>query len=403
MKKYYFGLSAVLAGLLTAATASAAVSTWTGLGADAKWSTSSNWNGGFPPSAGNILEFPAGASQAANLNDLAPGTDFELIAFTGTSGGYVLSGGYVDLKTGVLAGQGSGTNTIDFNIVLLQDQTWVVSNAGAELKVDSIVVDLAGHDLVFDGGGQFVFSATLSNTGGSDGDIVKKGPGTLVLEDDQSTFAGEFRVEKGVVILDNGLTVGTGSGTTILHAGTLLTGTGRAGGLLLALSGSRIAPGGSPGTLTVADLIMDAGSTLALEIDGTAAGTEYDQLSVFLGEVELQEPALVLSLGFTPGVGDVFTIVDNDASDPISGTFAELPEGAVFTQDGVGFEISYVGGTGNDVTLTVLPAASDPAPSDPAPAEPSDPSKPSDSGTPPATDDGTAAESPASGGCSLVR
>lgn len=406
MKKTGFHGIVLLLLLLPASPAFAVTSTWTGLGADTKWTTSNNWNGGFLPSAGNILEFPAGAAQTANLNDLAAGTDFEFLAFTGASGGYVLGGTFIDLNSGVLAGQGSGTNEIDFNIVLLQDQIWVVSSADAQLTVGSTVVDLAGHDLTFDGAGTFAFSATLSDTGsGADGNLIKNGPGILTLEENQTFFSSALFVNEGTLNLSNGLTNGTGNGETILGAGTLLTGTGRAGGLLLALSGSRIAPGGSPGTLTVADLVMDAGSTLALELNGTAAGSEYDQLSVFLGDVTLQGPALVFSLGFSPNVGDVFTIIDNDDSDPISGEFADLPEGTVFTQDGVDLKISYVGGTGNDVTLTVEPpvsndgdSPSDPVPSDPAPSDPapSDPEAPGTTG-------GSSAETPSSGGCSLVR
>lgn len=63
---------------------------------------------------------------------------------------------------------------------------------------------------------------------------------------------------------------------------------------------------------------------------------------------------LVPIFNFTPSVGDVFTIIDNDLSDPVLGTVAGLPEGALFTANGATFRISYVGGTGNDVTATVV-------------------------------------------------
>ena len=41
----------------------------------------------------------------------------------------------------------------------------------------------------------------------------------------------------------------------------------------------------------------------------------------------------------------------NDAEDPIVGTFAAKPEGAVFTDDGIVFNITYRGGDGNDVVI----------------------------------------------------
>ncbi|MCI0360105.1 MAG: Ig-like domain-containing protein, partial [Planctomycetaceae bacterium] len=53
-------------------------------------------------------------------------------------------------------------------------------------------------------------------------------------------------------------------------------------------------------------------------------------------------------------VGDTFMIVANDGSDAVVGTFTGLPEGATFVASGGLFRISYVGGTGNDIVLTVV-------------------------------------------------
>ncbi len=59
----------------------------------------------------------------------------------------------------------------------------------------------------------------------------------------------------------------------------------------------------------------------------------------------------------TPVTGQTFIIVDNDGTDAITGTFAGLPEGATisnFLGSSLNAAITYVGGTGNDVVLTVL-------------------------------------------------
>ena len=53
----------------------------------------------------------------------------------------------------------------------------------------------------------------------------------------------------------------------------------------------------------------------------------------------------------------MLTLIDNDGVDPVSGTFAGLNEGAIVTLNASDFQISYVGGDGNDVTLTVVAAA----------------------------------------------
>src|SRR5262249_40018087 len=55
---------------------------------------------------------------------------------------------------------------------------------------------------------------------------------------------------------------------------------------------------------------------------------------------------------FVPPLGSSFVIVNNHSSDPISGTFAGLAEGATFTASGASFLITYQGGDGNDVVVT---------------------------------------------------
>ena len=48
----------------------------------------------------------------------------------------------------------------------------------------------------------------------------------------------------------------------------------------------------------------------------------------------------------------MYTIIKNDASDTVIGTFTGLAQGATFAVNGVTFQISYTGGDGNDVVLT---------------------------------------------------
>ena len=97
-------------------------------------------------------------------------------------------------------------------------------------------------------------------------------------------------------------------------------------------------------------------------MDGLTAAGQYDQL-VEHGLVNLNADLgaggkLDTMLDFTPKLGDMFTILDNDGIDPISGFFGGLAEGATFTEafggDVFTFGITYRGGTGNDIVLTVL-------------------------------------------------
>jgi hypothetical protein len=115
------------------------------------------------------------------------------------------------------------------------------------------------------------------------------------------------------------------------HLG-LARGTGAAsqsGPLVLNSSGSLDVGGGLPGIMG------------RLQVTG----------SVTLAGVALN---VTLPADFTAAAGTVYTLIDNDGNDPISGTFAGLAEGATVKAKNQAFRISYVGGTGNDVTLTFL-------------------------------------------------
>ena len=51
--------------------------------------------------------------------------------------------------------------------------------------------------------------------------------------------------------------------------------------------------------------------------------------------------------------GTVFTLISNTATTAISGTFANLSEGLIFSIGPNTYRVSYHGGDGNDLTLTV--------------------------------------------------
>lgn len=107
------------------------------------------------------------------------------------------------------------------------------------------------------------------------------------------------------------------------------------------------------GTLT-----LGTGSNLNIDIDGTTANTQYKQLNIN-GLVNLNGLPLQFSgSSYNTSGGEIFTIVNNDGTDPITGTFSGLPQGATisnFLGGSLSATISYVGGTGNDVVITVNP------------------------------------------------
>ena len=60
-------------------------------------------------------------------------------------------------------------------------------------------------------------------------------------------------------------------------------------------------------------------------------------------------------IGSGLSLGAVITVISNTSATPISGTFSNLPDGSIITVGGKNCQVSYSGGDGNDLTLTVVP------------------------------------------------
>ncbi len=115
-----------------------------------------------------------------------------------------------------------------------------------------------------------------------------------------------------------------------------------------------VAPGDSTQTLTIAGNVTQSATTdLNLEVGGASPGTQFDRL-VVSGIVTLGGNLnLSLISGFVPSQYESFRIIDNTGGSAVVGTFNGYAEGALIPVAGTQFQISYVGGTGNDVVLTV--------------------------------------------------
>jgi autotransporter-associated beta strand protein/ELWxxDGT repeat protein len=155
----------------------------------------------------------------------------------------------------------------------------------------------------------------------------------------------------------------TAQGGVEVGSGERLAGFGAVNGDIVVLAGGSVTPGASPGIVSTStgNLTLLADSIYAAEVTGFDPGDGYDQIRV-QGTVNLN--GAVLSLGggssssFRPQAGTVFTLIENDGADPVADPvfgdpFRGLPEGATVRFGGIEATISYVGGTGNDVTLTV--------------------------------------------------
>mgnify|MGYP001409650749 CR=1 FL=1 len=230
------------------------------------------------------------------------------------------------------------------------------------LSVNTSFTNLGAINLTSDGssGGTTLLlrnSASLTNSAGGTFTVAAGAGGFRQISiGDGSTLnnLGAFAVNTSVEVQSGPV---TNAGTLSVAAGAVLTGfvTNNAGGLVIGngtiaggvTGAGKVSPGFSPGLLTVNGNATIGG--LIVELNGTNAGTQYDQL-VATGTTSLSGP-LTATLGYSPTVGDQFIIINNTGASPISGTFAGLPEGASLVIGGLNFTITYVGGTGNDVVL----------------------------------------------------
>jgi len=222
------------------------------------------------------------------------------------------------------------------------------SDLGANVVSDTI--NLSGSNAVFAVPDSLTVSGLVAGVG-----FAMSGGGTLRLVAN-NTYSGPTLLNPGRLIVD-----GIQPGSAILLNGGILTGRGTVGPIT-SLSGGGVIDATSPSTTqSCAGLELNAATTFRVIVNGSFAGPRAGHIIVN-GPVNLGGSVLTIEFNpqaASPVAGDLITILRNDGVDPIVGTFANLPEGVV-TDLGSSFSrlicrVSYTGGDGNDVVLTVMP------------------------------------------------
>jgi autotransporter-associated beta strand protein len=271
-------------------------------------------------------------------------------------GGTVLTAGTLSvgsasaIGTGILSLQG-GTFSATGGPVSLANAVTLAGNAtigGTNRLTFTGAVTLTGNRTltVINTGGTTI-SGAIGQSGGVWA-LTTAGSATLVLSGN-NTYSGGTTISAGTLLIN-----GTqSSGTVTVKSGGTLGGTGKFGPLSVS-SGGTVFPGTSPsstGILNSGNAAFASGSSFDVALNGTTAGSGYDQLNV-TGTVSLGSSTLNVTLGFTPAIGTSFTIIHNTGGSPVVGTFKNLAEGATFVVNGETFRITYKGGSGNDVVIT---------------------------------------------------
>lgn len=117
------------------------------------------------------------------------------------------------------------------------------------------------------------FAGSIANALGTLG-LTKAGAGTVTLTG-TSSYTGPTAINAGKLLVNGQL----GNSAVTVNAGGLLGGSGSILGAVT-IAGGTLSPGNSPGQLSVASLVLQSPGTVLMEIAGTTAGTQYDQISL---------------------------------------------------------------------------------------------------------------------------
>lgn len=222
------------------------------------------------------------------------------------------------------------------------------------------IVLLAGHTLSV---GNNNLSTTFSGVIQESGGLTKADTGRLTLTG-ANTYTGKTTVTAGTLLGNNPTGSDTSTGPVNVQTGTL-GGKGIIAGPVTIGTGSGmgavLAPSVGVSQLSqLATLTLQA--ALTFKTDGTYSyklntnNARADQ--VIANGVNIRNGAQFnfQSLGSRrlPS-GAIFTAISNTSANRIVGAFANLPEGSTFTAGPNNFQVSYSGGDGNDLTLTVVP------------------------------------------------
>ncbi len=285
-------------------------------------------------------------------------------SLTKTGAGTMLLNAFSSFNGGLLINEGAVTTAATANRFSPGNAITIASGASLTINASQAIGSLAGAGsvnlatgtLTVSGASSKIFSGIVTGNGG----LTKSGAGTLTLSGVNS-YSGSTSVTAGTLIVGDGISGSAAdSAFTVSGSGTL-SGSGTIGALVVSTGGT-VAPGNSPGVLVTDNFNLDGGNFLA-ELNGTTAGTQYDQIHVN-GTVSLAG-LMSLSLGFNPEVNDIFFLILNDGSDAVTGTFTGLADNSTFSQDGSFFQISYLADFatnsftgGNDVAIIVVPEPS---------------------------------------------
>ena len=207
-----------------------------------------------------------------------------------------------------------------------------------------------------------VYSGVIQDgglSGGTGGSLAKVGTRTLTLSG-ANLYTGGTTVTQGDFLVANRTGSATGTGPVQVDAGRI-GGAGTIAGALTIGTGSGSGATLIPAAGTKKEVTTTIQGALTLKADATyncAVNTITGASDSVVANGVTIDPSATFVLhskenGTLPP-GTVITSINNTAGTAIAGNFNGLAEGSTITAGNNTYRVSYIGGDGNDFTLTVL-------------------------------------------------
>jgi hypothetical protein len=320
--------------------ANGAVRTWNGSGGNGNLSNPANWVGNIAPILDDDIIISTSPITSIFNNDYNSTMIFRSITIFG--GNYIFNGN--DIKLNNNLNVESGIVIFNANVTLVGTAQSITQSSDANVTYSRMSV--GANPLLIIGIGNIV----INNLDGS-AEITKRGGGSCTINGN-TNFTGLYGLVEGDLVINANTPA-----SDLINSGGNLSGKGTIN-KLINTSGFVIPSSsfGIPSTFNTGNLTLGASSRFLCFIKGINSDvTEYGQLNV-TGTVTLNNTGIILNSVSTilPAINVPLTIINNDGTDLITGTFGNLPEGSKILNSGTLYKISYVGGTGNDVTITRL-------------------------------------------------
>lgn len=365
--KIYLAIISLMA--MAGESMAATTHTWTGGGSTGYWSRPENWASYSVPPANSsvILVFPSGQPRKVSTNDIAG-----LVVTSLSVADYGMS----------FHGTGAGAE-LAFNGSVSLSSASVVFNGSLPLRLSGGTAFDLGTEVV--GVGTYspssvVFGGTITGSGsltvsGSGGYGLGNGGLVQFTAHGANTYQGATLFQNSVQVELGNWTYAFGSSPQIL----VMVGTTSVPSAMTVRNGADVEWKRNDQVGNGADVTLLQGSRLDLSRYSDVVrnlvlrgrleselynATTYGRLSAtgtitITSNVESgwndflsDQLRITRYSGYTPVANTTFTILANDASDAIVGTFYGWPNLATRTVGGLTFRLRYAGGTGNDLTFS---------------------------------------------------